>query len=256
MSRSEFDHLVETWQTLGEDDPLWAVASQEDKRGGRWELEAFLRTGEEVVARYQELLGQQAACPARFTHVLDFGCGVGRLGLAWSRRANQVTGVDIAPAMIERGRQILEKTPNVGFVLNQREDLACFQSGEFDLVFSHICLQHMPWTLAAKYVAEFARVCQPGGFVAFHLPARSRSSGLGARVRKRVIEALPFGLDAAYRRWRHGSGAVFDLHCTPPEEVVPVAQSAGLTLKSQVQDEPVPGQPEGYIYVFRKSPRG
>jgi len=256
MSRSEFDHLVETWQTLGEDDPLWAVASQDDKRGGRWELEAFLRTGEGVVARYQELLGQQEDCPARFHHVLDFGCGVGRLCLAWSRRANQVTGVDIAPAMIARGRQILEKTPNVGLVLNQREDLACFPSGEFDLVFSHICLQHMRWPLAAKYVAEFARVCAPGGFVTFHLPARSRDSGWGARVRKRVIEALPFGLGAAYRRWRHGSGAVFDLYCTPPETVVPAAQSAGLALTSQVHDEPVPGQPEGYIYTFRKSLRG
>ena len=252
MSISEFTQLQETWQTLGEDDPLWAVASQDDKRGGRWELEEFLATGEQVVAYYHGLLQREEDCPPRFGHVLDFGCGVGRLCRAWSGRAEQVTGVDIAASMIEFGRRILSQTSNVRFVLNQQPDLRVFADGQFDLVTSHICLQHMPWSIAAKSLLEVARIAAPGGFVAVHLPAVETSPGGMARWRKRLVDLLPFGLAATYRRWRHGSRTVFDLYCTPAQTVIDVARAAGLPLRSQTADAPVPGQPDGFVYVFHK----
>ena len=66
-----------------------------------------------------------------------------------------MTGVDIAAAMIERGRQIVATEPNVRLLVNDGVDLRQFPDGTFDLAFSHICLQHMPWLLAAGYIEEF-----------------------------------------------------------------------------------------------------
>ena len=39
------------WEELAELDPLWAVLSEPDRKGGRWDLDAFLATGEVEVER-------------------------------------------------------------------------------------------------------------------------------------------------------------------------------------------------------------
>src|SRR3954466_15239886 len=70
--------LRNTWQALGEDDPLWAILSQPDKRGGRWDADTFFAAGEQEVAA---ILAHCAALARPQAHrlALDFGCGVGRL---------------------------------------------------------------------------------------------------------------------------------------------------------------------------------
>ena len=248
LAATEFAALQETWQTLGKDDPLWAILTDPDRRGRGWDLEEFLATGEADVAKYEVLL-HDAGHSGSFASVLDFGCGVGRLSLAWGRRATAVTGVDIAAAMIERGRQIVATEPNVRLLVNDDVDLRQFRDGTFDLAFSHICLQHMPWLLAAGYIEEFARITTPGGFVAFQLPSRGRP---GRPTRRRIVDALPAGVRTRYRRWRHGTAAVFDMYYTRPEDVVAVAAGAGLELLIQQPDESAGVGIEGYIYVFRR----
>lgn len=164
------DELQKTWETLGKDDPLWAVLSHAEKRNGRWSLEEFLATGEVEVARLHDLLKNRAGAPGTFRHVLDFGCGVGRLSRAWSTRSAEVTGVDIAHSMVGRAREICVARSNLNFVQNPHPDLRDFPDGRFDLVCSVICLQHMPWSIASRYVAEFARVGGNGGWVVFQIP--------------------------------------------------------------------------------------
>jgi SAM-dependent methyltransferase len=125
-SNLSLERLRATWAELGATDPLWAVVTKEDKRGGKWDSRDFLQTGERDVARYQDLLCRFAGCPQEFDHVLDFGCGVGRLSLAWSRRAKRVTGVDISPGMIAKGKDFAKETLNVELHLNEESDLRCF----------------------------------------------------------------------------------------------------------------------------------
>jgi SAM-dependent methyltransferase len=144
----------------------------------------------------------------------------------------------------------------VEFLVNERSDLSCFGAGVFDLVVTHICLQHMPWALAAGYVREFGRVCQPGGVVAFQVPSRLRRSPSGAVLRQRLVDSLPFNLGAWYRRWRHGSAHVFEMHYTPPEEVICVAAAAGLSLLHQEPDGSSGPATEGFIYLFRRGAAG
>ena len=251
--QDSFEYLKRTWQTLGRDDPLWAVVSLADKRGGKWDVREFLQTGDRDVGRYHEILKLQAGCPDRFRHVLDFGCGVGRLCLAWSKSAAFVTGVDVSASMIELGKQLLNETRNVELVLNEQDNLKRFATGQFDLVCSLACLQHMPWDIAANYVREFARVCSADGWVAFQVPARHSNSGLLPAIRKRLVDGLPFGLGRRYRSWRHGTAAIFEMHFTPVSVVLETASVAGLQLIHREPDKSAGEASEGFFYVFRKA---
>src|SRR4051794_40578916 len=112
LARSmQLPHQTRDWQELAELDPLWAIASSPDKRFGGWERDEFLASGErdvaQILARAEEL-----GRPARRETALDFGCGVGRTARALASRFASVVGVDIAPAMIERGRGLNADTDN------------------------------------------------------------------------------------------------------------------------------------------------
>jgi SAM-dependent methyltransferase len=248
----DLQQLAQTWEVLGEQDPLWAVASRPDKRGGRWNLAEFMETGERDIAHYHRLLAGHVPDAGMFSHVLDFGCGVGRLTCAWSRRARQATGVDISAAMLEVAKKNLAGRENIHFVLNQNQDLRIFRDEEFDLVFSLICLQHMPWPMAAGYIREFARVCRRGGIVAFQLPSTAPRYNWAARFRKFFIDRLRFGWGRLYRQRRHGSSVVFDMHYTACPMVEATAATAGLKLLQREPDASAGATVESFFYIFKK----
>lgn len=250
---SGFEQLKRTWTQLGDEDPLWAVVSHDGRRKGRWDVEAFFQTGEKDVAAYHAIL-MKHGCSSQLTTILDFGCGVGRLSHAWAKRSQSVVGVDVSPTMIENARRLARALNNVEFRLNDRERLEGTPSNHFELVASHICLQHMPWSMAQRYIEEFARVCRPGGWVAFQVPAARRNPARSriSLIRRWIVDHLPLGLGASYRKWKHGTSAVFEMYYTAPEEVARVAAWAGLTEVHREPDEAAGSGVESYTYFFHK----
>jgi SAM-dependent methyltransferase len=165
----ELDELARHWDEFGKQDPLWAIRTEPDKRGGKWEIGEFFGSGQThvdgLVVRLAEL-----GLPTRGA-VLDFGCGVGRLTQAFADHYDEAWGVDIAPSMIEGAEAFNHHGSRVHYVVNERADLSCFEDEFFDLVFSVIVLQHMRPDLALGYVREFFRICKPGGAVVFQIPS-------------------------------------------------------------------------------------
>jgi SAM-dependent methyltransferase len=249
---SDFARLKQVWETLGAEDPLWAVASLPQKRGGRWDVAEFMATGEAEIARLLQLLQSDSETPRSFRHILDFGCGVGRLTLALRRRAAAVTGVDISAPMLDQARRLAGEDSGIRYHLNTRDDLSAFADGTFDLCFSHICLQHMPWAMARRYIAEFARACATGGWVMFQLPSRRLTASWAASLRQRLVDSLPFGGGQRYRRWRHGSSAVFEMHFTPENVVREFLTRLGLQVRATHPDGSAGPGTEGFVYVCRK----
>lgn len=249
---NSFTELKDCWERLGKEDPLWAILSRDDKKAGKWEIADFLSTGREDINYYLQILRTVEGMPKHFNSILDFGCGVGRLSLAWSSYATCVTGVDISEFMIIQARELSSGFPNVKYVCNPHPDLSDFDSSSFELVFSHICLQHMPWSMARGYLQEFARVCQPGGYVVFQLPSRPLHIQTIARMRRWIVDRLPFGLSRTYRKWRRGTSTIFDMYFTPVQEVIKVCLSFGLKDIILKYDESAGPQTEGFIYLFQK----
>src|SRR5688572_28220560 len=91
------------WTDLGEADPFWAALTYRAKRGGRWDAEAFLRSGREEIGGAIRDLNLAVGPTLR---ALDFGCGPGRLTQALSLHFGEAVGVDISGPMVELAEQL------------------------------------------------------------------------------------------------------------------------------------------------------
>lgn len=172
------DEVRRDWTRLGADEPLWAVCVDPDKRGGRWDAEEFLATGEEEVAAALARLEELGAAPSP-GRALDFGCGAGRLSNALARRFTSVTGVDISAPMLERARELDRSGGRIAFLLNTGPDLRDVPDASVDLVYTDLVLQHLPPEAAAGYLREFARVARPGAALVLGVPERERPTFKG-----------------------------------------------------------------------------
>ncbi|RBY97731.1 SAM-dependent methyltransferase [Blastococcus sp. TF02-8] len=166
-----FEQVRKDWTTLGAEDPLWAVHVAADKRGGRWETDAFLDLGRRDVEVARAQL-RRLGLPTSWGRVLDFGCGAGRLSQALAEHAQEVVGVDVSAPMLETARALDRSGGRVSFVLNEAPDLRAFPDSAFDLVYTERVLQHLPRPLLETYLTEFARVLRPGGVAVVHCTTR------------------------------------------------------------------------------------
>ena len=97
--------------------------------------------------------------------VLDVACGGGIVVCAFAKVVKHATGIDLTPAMIERGRALAaeQKLTNVSWKLGDVLPLP-YADGSFSLVTSRFAFHHF---LDPKAVlAEMTRVCALGGRVA------------------------------------------------------------------------------------------
>jgi SAM-dependent methyltransferase len=166
------DRLEQNWQALGEQDPLWAILSAPEKRGGGWELEEFLASGTSEITDVLRLLEDQRISVER-DRALDFGCGVGRLTQALAAEFHSCDGVDLAASMVNRARELSRGSDRIHFHHNEAEDLGLFESVSFDFVLSLYVLQHMRPQLMRGYLREFVRVLRPNGIAYFNVPERT-----------------------------------------------------------------------------------
>lgn len=181
---TDFNGLRTTWNRLGEIDPLWAVLSDDAKKGGRWDVDEFFESGrvevDDVLGRIDAAMVATGLHAGAHHRALDFGCGVGRISQALSRHVDEVDGVDIAASMVERART-LKPPANIHFHLSTGELLEQFDDGYFDLVYTAHVLQHMEPVYQREYVGEFFRVLRPGGIAMLEVvtePVRGASEAL------------------------------------------------------------------------------
>ena len=185
------------WEEMAKVDPLWAILADPTKRFRNWDLDEFLRTGQEEISSLMES-AKQVGLPVRQGHAIDFGCGVGRLTRALRTYFTDCHGVDISQSMLEMARQL---TPECDF--QEAGNLNSFSNGYADLIYSSLVLQHQPdSTQAARLIADMVRVLAPGGLLVFqmplHLPLRNR---LQLRRRAyRLLRAVGLKHSFAYER--------------------------------------------------------
>jgi ubiquinone/menaquinone biosynthesis C-methylase UbiE len=113
--------------------------------------------------------------PKSGEHLLDVACGSGELTIAASKIGLVVSGVDLAPEMVDIARS---NTPDVDFRIADVEALP-WNDNEFDCVVSNLGLGHFPDPERA--LRECVRVICPGGRLAvswWDLPSRQRVQGL------------------------------------------------------------------------------
>jgi ubiquinone/menaquinone biosynthesis C-methylase UbiE len=144
------------WDRSADVDSLTAIVTDSDERdyrsSGRAEAEAL-----------RPFLVPDAT-------VLDVGCGTGRVMEHLAPWCREVDGVDISEQMVRGGRERLGHLANVHFHHGNGYDLAGFEDGSFDVVYSIVALQHMPRTVAYNYLLESHRVLREGGVLWLYVP--------------------------------------------------------------------------------------
>ncbi|HMF74789.1 MAG TPA: class I SAM-dependent methyltransferase [Bryobacteraceae bacterium] len=96
--------------------------------------------------------------------VLDVACGTGNLSIPAARTGAQVTGVDIAPNLLEQAR-LRASTEGLPVAFDEGDAEALpYPDAHFDLVMSMFGAMFAPRPELVS--AELARVCRPGGIVA------------------------------------------------------------------------------------------
>ncbi|MCG6136412.1 MAG: class I SAM-dependent methyltransferase [Nostoc sp. LLA-1] len=95
-------------------------------------------------------------------HVLDMGCGTGRLleRLATEFPDLQGTGLDLSSNMLQMARLSNRHHPRLIYIEGKAESLP-FSAGQFDAVFSTISFLH--YLEPQQVLGEVARVLAPGG---------------------------------------------------------------------------------------------
>src|SRR5947208_2003655 len=123
------------------------------------DYDRFSRHMEQGARIFYEQLDVCAGC-----EMLDVACGSGQVALWAARDGVRVTGVDIAPNLIERAQaRARAEGLNSHFVVGDAEALP-FEAGSFDVVTSLFGAMFAP---RPEVVArELLRVCSPGGTIA------------------------------------------------------------------------------------------
>ena len=109
-----------------------------------------------------EFIGRTQIKPG--ARLLDVACGTGNVSLPAARAGATVTGVDIAPNLLEQARKrAAAEHLNIRFDEGDAEALP-YADAEFDLVVTMFGAMFAP--RPEQTAAELIRVCRPGGLIA------------------------------------------------------------------------------------------
>jgi SAM-dependent methyltransferase len=223
--------LQKTWNSFGENDPLWAILTESDKKNGKWNKEDFFKSGEQEIDSIVNYV-EKLKVNIKNEKALDFGCGVGRLSQALAKYFNEVTGVDIAQSMIEMAGKYNAHKDKCKYILNTDSDLKRFPDNNFDFIYSNIVLQHINPKYSVEYISEFVRVLSSGGVLIFQLPAEKMPlKSLKALVRRLLPDSLVYYIK------RKVCGKVMEMHCVKKDDVLALLQKVGAKVLDVVEDE-------------------
>ena len=150
------------WDQAARTNATWYVDTSQ--RYDEPDLDRFFADGRTVVG---EALDEHEHLLPGHGLAVDLGCGVGRLSRALAERFDEVVGVDVAPEMVARARELVPDD-RVRFEVGDGASLAPVEDATADLVLSFVVFQHIPDPeVIAAYVHEAARVLRPGGLLVF-----------------------------------------------------------------------------------------
>ena len=167
--------------------------------------------------------------------VLDVGCGGGLLCEVFARAGAHVTGIDLAPGMVEVARlHATAENLTIDYRLEDAHTLAAAAPATFDIVTCMEMLEHVPEP--SSTVAALARLVRPGGAVFVSTINRNLKSFLLAIVAAEyLLKLIPRGTHeyerlirpAELARWARAAG--LSLHEVAGLDFSPLTQAVRLT---------------------------
>ncbi len=167
-----FDRIAGQWKELGEQDAHWSVVTDERYRSLTFpsHAEEFYGSGRHSTSLIDAFARRNRAA-IDHAHLLELGCGTGRMTTALAASFEKVTAIDISSAHLDLCRQAVagDGKANVDFVhLKSPADATTLPRCSFFL--STIVLQHNPPPLAHYLLDQSLASVSPGGAALFQVP--------------------------------------------------------------------------------------
>jgi SAM-dependent methyltransferase len=138
-----------------------AFEELKQKASVAWGAAPFEKVEPEIRVMHDHLLARLSPLPGE--RWLDLACGAGAVAMRAASEGADVTGVDLAPALIEAAkRRAAEQGFSIEYRVGDCENLP-FEDAGFDVVSSSVGFIFAPDHAAAA--RELARVTKPGGRV-------------------------------------------------------------------------------------------
>lgn len=139
--------------------PIPDLAALKTRLKDVWSAGDFGQIARSYEAGAAEFVADLHIAPS--VRVLDVACGTGNLAIPAARAGATVTGVDIAPNLVQQARaRAVAEGVHAQFDEGDAEELP-YKEGSFDLVLSMFGAMFGP--RPERVAAELARVCRAGG---------------------------------------------------------------------------------------------
>lgn len=163
-------------------------------------------------------------------HVLDAGCGTGRIARYLVDRGLSVVGVDLSPGMLAMARR-----DHPDLELHEGSHTALpLADGSVDGVVFWYSLIHLSDEELPVALAEAVRVLRPGGHVLLAFQKGEGTYDVGAGLRER-------GHDVSLVRWHRG-----------PKQVLDALADAGFVKEARLVREPVGRERHGQAFLLAR----
>lgn len=179
------------WRIWGNTDPYYGVLARPQFRRSaldEYSLRQFFLSGQMHVDHVVDVLRRHFPHDHKLNHVLDYGCGVGRLVIPFAERFEHVTGIDLSPSMLEEASRNTIQRNLQNVQLLSADKLDCLPAHSFDLIHSYIVFQHIPVNRGKRILRRLLEILKPGGLGAIHvtfLRDASLARRVAAELRKR-----------------------------------------------------------------------
>lgn len=160
------------WEAWGKHDPYYGVLSSQGFRIDTLNTERkqeFFDSGEHHIEALLNTIRDTFNSEFRPQRSLDFGCGVGRLLIPLAKRSDLATGIDVSPSMLSEAARNCDEQHVHNVDLVGSDETLSQARGEYDLVHSHIVLQHIHPRRGYGIIAALADKVRPGGFIALQV---------------------------------------------------------------------------------------
>ena len=173
--------LAATWRDwldrrAGDPVPLPPAILRYRVHGGL-DKESFLQVGERLAQNIRDLLAGVGCEIGDFEHILDFGCGCGRVirNFQDTPETCHFYGTDIDPELVGWCQKHLH---TVQWSTNGYQPPLTYADGAFDLIYAISVFTHLDEQLQHLWLRELERIARPGAILILSVHGESTVGGL------------------------------------------------------------------------------
>ncbi|HEY0159842.1 MAG TPA: methyltransferase domain-containing protein [Thermoanaerobaculia bacterium] len=198
------------WDRYAAIEPLFAVLANPKYLRANLTREAeeeFFATGDAYARHVIDTIHQRLSRTFSPHAILEFGCGPGRVAVAFAEHAPAVVACDGSPVMLALAKEHA-RLRGAEHILFQSNDELFASAQRFDLINASLVLQHMPPAEGLPLLARLLGKLGPNGIAVFTFPFR-RTTGTLTTLSRWARKRLPGANAAANVLMRKPAGFPF-----------------------------------------------